>query len=160
MERKKRQVSLAPINGISIAYGTINSKEPKVVYLTGRSWVKPLFEHDYEESLDEIKYNMKRRLNKAIISTESISNRFIFDFSLTAINMKPGKSKFLQFQVFISQQGENLIPFNAMRKIVDDTIVPAVFDMADDFNDNGYALSMTNEKDNRKTTKQSDIVCS
>ena len=47
MKRLNKEYILDFSNDIDVRFGSVNKDDPKVIYLSGKCWVSPKFEDDY-----------------------------------------------------------------------------------------------------------------
>jgi len=108
---------IKPINlkKYNVAFGSVNNKHPKAVYINITSWVDPIDE-------DEVNYsrvitNLNKQIKQLIFNTLSSENNYIFDKNRTIIDLdiresgiKFGKRSFMgcELTLFISEE----IPVN------------------------------------------------
>jgi len=140
-KRTFKEYGMDKIGGVSLKFGSVNRIEPHVVYLIGKTWVKPTREHDYGETLSLVKKNLEDRLKRTLSYTKDFENKYILDFSLTPINMIVGKAKFLQFQIFLRQNRKDVKGLEKVKEALDENLRPIIRAMVIDFEDNNYNLS-------------------
>ena len=139
-KRKKKEYKMENVKGISLKYGSTNRTNPQVLYITGKAWVKPTIDVDYADSLGRIRKRMERRILERLRTIESLDTKYIFDFSLSPLNMKVGKPKFMTFNIFLKQKKESMRNVKNAGKLLDSTIVPLIDEMAADFNNDYFVL--------------------
>ena len=149
-KRNKKEFKIGNINGVTLKYGSTNRTDPRVLYITGKTWVRPTKENDYSDSLNRIKNRMERRILNRLRSLQSLDSKYIFDFSLTPLNMKVGRSKFMTFNLFMRQKKDNVRSLKSVGKIIDTTILPLIDEMIDDFGENYFELNLKKPKNDVK----------
>ncbi len=140
--RKGGELKMGTIDGVAIKCGSTNRKEPDVIYMVGKTWVKPNIECNFESSIALVRRNMERRIKIALNTFDDFENKYIFDFSLTPLNMEVGKPKFMQFQIFLRQNKRKMREFRKIKDILNETMTPIVRAMINDFNDNDFDLTI------------------
>ena len=78
MKRFNKEYNLTKYGSIQMKLGTINKDDPKVVYVSGRCWLTPSIEIDYNDAFEEIKKRVCRKVKSVINNDEGFSNKFIF----------------------------------------------------------------------------------
>ena len=140
IERNVKEFKLSSVDNIRLKCGTNNRKEPKVIYLNGKMWVKPLDEFDYDAAINNIRHKVNKRLKSMLYNAQCFDNKYIFDFNLNTGTMKKNIGKFMIFQIFVKQQQDNMVDVNGIKERVSEYVVPLIYDMASDFHDEGFDL--------------------
>ena len=140
IERNVKEFKLLSVDNIRLKCGTNNRKEPKVIYLSGKMWVKPLGEFDYSGAISNIRHKVNKRLKSMLYKTPCFDNRYILDFELNTGTMKKNTGKFMQFQMFVRQNDNNVVGVNSIKDRVAEYVVPLIYDMVEDFHDEGFEL--------------------
>lgn len=136
---RKTELSLTEIDGLELRIGTFSFKEPKVFYISGCSWIECTETNNYEKALEWIETNMRKRLSKRLQEIDCLDNRFIFDFGLTANNMKFGIAKFFKFMIFLKQKGK-IRSLERLKSLANATILQEIQQMINDFQECGFRL--------------------
>ena len=133
---------MGTIDGVTIKCGSTNRNEPDVIYMTGKTWVKPNVECNFASSIASVRRNMERRIKTALNTFDDFEKKYIFDFSLTPLNMQVGKPKFMQFHIFLRQNRKKMKEFRKIKDVLNETMTPIVRAMINDFNDNEFDLTI------------------
>lgn len=112
MQRLSKEYNLNISNNISIKYGTVNKDNPQVIYLSGKCWIKPLFEDTYDNIINAIKKDFKHKVFSFVFNDKLFTNNFILDFNLDSDKLQFNKSKFMSFNIFFKQYDKNIISIN------------------------------------------------
>lgn len=104
--RLTKEYNIALNDNLRLKYGSVNRFNPIVVYFIGKTWITPLFDGDYENDLNKIINNFKRRLKEKICYTTYFNDDFICDFDLKINSMMKDKPNFLSFEFYLRQQNE------------------------------------------------------
>jgi len=93
-----------------IKIGTTNKVNPQVVYVEGKTFIKPLFEKDdYSKNIGEIKRSFNRIIQDNLNGHELYLPKYIFDFQVAQSGVSVNKKSFLTFQFLIRQRQDKMI---------------------------------------------------
>lgn len=115
METKVRTIRLNSEKTIDhdffkLKIGTTNKIKPNVIYVEGRTFIRPL--HDKDNYNGDV-VNIKRRFNDFLktytSNNEFFSSKFILDFQVAQSGICVNKRSFLSFQFLLKQKDENHI---------------------------------------------------
>lgn len=138
---RKTEIQLTEkVGDIQLRIGTFNFKEPKVFYISGSTWIECVENVAYEKALEWIETNMRKHLSKRLQEIDSLDSNYIFDFGLTANNMKKDVSKFFKFMIFLKQKGE-IRSLERLKTLMNVTILQEIEQMINDFQECGFRLA-------------------
>jgi len=140
--RNVKEFKLPTIGNMRLKCGTNNRKNPKVIYVEGKMWIKPLREFDYEEGIENVRKTMHRRLKQTLFNSHHFDRKYIFDFSFNTGTMRCNVGKFMLFQIFLKQNETEMAEVNRIKERVEEEILPLMYDLVDDFNNNGFELTI------------------
>ena len=106
MKRLNKEYILSSYCQIDARFGSVNKDDPKVIYLSGKCWVAPKFEDDYNKIMETIKRDFRQSISSFLYKNDCYSSRFILDFDINCDDMKINKKKFLSFNVFLKQSNQ------------------------------------------------------
>jgi hypothetical protein len=115
METKVRTIRLnsekkIEHNFFKLKIGTTNKINPNVIYIEGRTFIKPLYEKDnYNPDIINIKRRFNRFLQNYVNNSDIFSNKFILDFQVAQSGIAVNKRSFLSFQFLLKQKNDNNI---------------------------------------------------
>jgi hypothetical protein len=155
LKRRNKEYQMGSINGLSVKYGTTNKIDPRVVYITGKAWVKPLRKIDYSDSLDRIRNRMEKRIMNRLKTMVGMDKKYIFDLNLSPMNMKVGKPKFMTFNIFLRQDKLSVKSLESIGSVLDVTMSPLIEEMTNDFNDDYFVID-TNKNGKTKENEESE----
>lgn len=107
MKRLKKEYVLDVCNHIDIKYGTVNKDNPQVIYVSGKCWVSPSIEMDYEKAISCIEKDMKRNIRNILMDGINFDKKFILDFEVNTDGMSPSNKRFLSFDFYLKQNESN-----------------------------------------------------
>ena len=107
MERLGKIYNLETNNDIRAQVGCVNKKNPQVVYIIGKTWVKLTDDLD----TDGFEWNIIRKIKREIASELNNFNtifnkRYIFDLDFSCDNIIKGKYRFLSYSLYLRQNGD------------------------------------------------------
>lgn len=139
---RSSEIKLETTNNISLKCAVADRTNPRVLYISGKTWVKPIMKTNYSDSLSRIKNRMENRILNTLRKLDSLDSKFIFDFSLTPLNMRVGRAKFMTFNIFLRQKEDNVRKLKNISKTIDMTILPLIDEMVNDFEENCFELNL------------------
>lgn len=140
LKRKNKEYMMPSINGVSVKYGTTDKTNPQVVYITGKTWVKPTKKIDFHESIGDIRKRMEKRILNRLKTVDGMDNKYIFDLDINPLNMKVGNSKFMTFNIFLRQNKGNVRSLKNVGGLLNVAFLPLIEEMTDDFNRDYFEL--------------------
>jgi hypothetical protein len=104
--KKGKSVKLNLSNVFKSAYGTVDSKNLKSIYINIQSWVSPKSDYD---NWNRIVCNLSREIKHTVfesIDSEIFENKTIVDLDLRTSGINFGKKSFLNLEInlFTSQE--------------------------------------------------------
>ena len=108
IKRLNKEYRLDICDEISLKYGSVNRLNPQVVYISGKCWLCPRTEMDYQSVLSLIKDKLKKMIKNRLFEDDIFENKLIFDFDVNFEKMNVGEKKFLSFDFFLRQRDENI----------------------------------------------------
>lgn len=107
MKRLNKEYKLDVCNHISLKYGTVNRLNPQVIYVSGKCWVTPKSNLNYEEVINKIEKRMRNNIKTFLIDEINFEKRFILDFDINIEGLLPNEKKFLSFDFYLRQNEKN-----------------------------------------------------
>jgi hypothetical protein len=107
MKRLNKEYKLDVCNHISLKYGTVNRLNPQVIYVSGKCWVTPKSNLNYEEVINKIEKRMRNNIKTFLIDDINFEKRFILDFDINTEGLLPNEKKFLSFDFYLRQNEKN-----------------------------------------------------
>lgn len=112
MKRLNKKIKLDFKNNIDLIYGSTNKDNPQVIYLSGKCWVLPVFDGDYNFIFNNIKKEFNHYITTFIKSNNIFSNKFILDFDISIDGLSMNNKKFLSFNIFLKQKNDPIFNLN------------------------------------------------
>lgn len=124
--------------------GTINKNNPKVVYVEGQSFIKPVLEHEsYNDVMYLIRTSFKKNVSQHLRNNDIFDNKYILDFQIASNRMELNKKSFLSFQIMFRQKNEKLIPLKEIAKNEKDVFESVANNLAYSLEQYDFEISKT-----------------
>ncbi len=107
MKRLNKEYRLDVSDNVVLKYGSVNKDNPQVIYVSGKCWVCPTKETDYDEIISNIESDMRRNIRNVLVDGVNFENRFILDFDISTDGFFPNRKKFLSFDFYLRQNERN-----------------------------------------------------
>lgn len=141
MKRLNKEYKLDVCNHVLVKYGSVNKENPQVVYISGKCWISPLQETDYDSVINEVEREMRNNIKMFLIDEYNFCGKYILDFDVCSDNMCVGVNKFLSFDFFVRQNDKNKKQLKDLIPILSKRVSTIVNGMVYSFNENGFSVS-------------------
>jgi len=118
MKRLNKEYKLDVCNHVSLKYGSVNKDNPQVVYVSGKCWISPTEEVDYESAIKEVENDMRKNIRNIIVDGINFDKRFILDFDISTDGLFPKRKKFLCFDFYLRQAEKNKKKLSDLKEIL------------------------------------------
>lgn len=143
MKRLNKEYKLDVCNHISLKYGTVNRNNPQVIYISGKCWVSPQREMDYDNVIDDIEERMKKNIKSFLIDGINFDNRLILDFDINTEGLSPNDKKFLSFDFYLRQNEKNKKHLKDLNDLLERKISTIANNLVYSFKENGFTINKT-----------------
>ena len=143
MKRLNKEYKLDVCKHIALKYGSVNKDNPQVVYVSGKCWICPLKETNYEMKIYNIEKEMKKRIKCFLTDGINFDDRFILDFDINTENMIPNKKKFLSFDFYLRQVEKNKKNLKDLKPILESKISTISNNLVFQFKTNDFQIEKT-----------------
>ena len=143
MKRLNKEYKLDVCNHISLKYGTVNRNNPQVIYISGKCWVSPQREMDYDNVIDDIEEHMKKNIKSFLIDGINFDNRLILDFDISTEGLSPNDKKVLSFDFYLRQNEKNKKHLKDLNDLLERKISTIANNLVYSFKENGFTISKT-----------------
>ena len=141
MKRLNKEIKLNVCDYMNLKDGSTNKDNPQIVYISGKAWISPKFNGDYESLLNRIKFNFRKHIKKNVIESNIFENKFVLDFDLNSSNMQKDKKKFMSFDLFLKQNTNNIITLNELNMPLSNYISCIANDLVYNFHTNDFDVA-------------------
>lgn len=143
MIRLNKEVKLNSCKNISLKYGSVNKNDPQVIYVSGKMWICPTYDGDFNEPINLVYSKFKKELSRILRNSTVFESRHILDFDLNSENLVRDKKKFFSITFFVKQKSENLINLNNIKNIVSSDFSYLFSELENDLIENEFEVSKT-----------------
>ena len=140
MKRLNKEYRLDICSHIALKYGSVNKDNPQVIYISGKCWVSPKYEMDYENVINNIEKEMRKNIKLFLVDGDNFSNKFILDFDINTDKMSPNEKKFLSFDLYVRQNEENKKALKNLKEILNRKISTIANSLVYLFNENDFSV--------------------
>ena len=140
MKRLNKEYKLDISKDVLLKYGSVNKDNPQVIYVSGKCWISPTREMDYDGVISEIESDMRKNIRKVFIDGENFENRFILDFDVSTDGLFPNRKKFLSFDFYLRQKERNKKKLSDIKEFINDKVRYVSNEMVFSFNDNSFTV--------------------
>ena len=141
MKRLNKEIKLNVCDYMNLKYGSTNKNNPQIVYISGKAWISPKFNGEYESLLNRIKFNFRKHIKKNVIESNIFENKFVLDFDLNSSNMQKDKKKFMSFDLFLKQNTNNIIALNELNMPLSNYVSCIANDLVYNFHTNDFDVA-------------------
>lgn len=143
MIRLNKEIKLNGCKNICLKYGSVNKNDPQVIYVSGKMWICPTYDGDFDEPISFIRSKFKKELTKILRSSSIFDSRHILDFDLNSDNLVKNKKKFFSVTFFVRQKLDKLMNLNSIKSIVSSDFSYLFNELENDLIENEFEVSKT-----------------
>lgn len=133
--KKGRELKLQNFKNYNVVYGSVNSKNPKALYINISAWAEP--KNNLEINYNRVIRNNDKQIRQVVynfldknITTPFLKDRTIVDFDMRESGIKYGKKSFVNCEITLYMKYE--MPINS------DELKPMINELIDYIIDNGF----------------------
>jgi hypothetical protein len=86
-----------------IRYGSVNRLNPMVIYVSCKSWIRPLKDINFKQPINMFMNSFKQKLKKKIINSTLFDNKLIYDDCINYNTMQLNKKNYFSFEFYIKR---------------------------------------------------------
>ena len=143
MIKLNKEIKLNSCENICLKYGSVNKNDPQVIYVSGKMWICPTYDGDFEAQISFAYNNFKRKLTKILRDSTIFDSKHILDFDINPENLIKDKKKFFSISFFIKQNSEKLINLNSIKNIISTEFGYLFKELENDLIENDFEISKT-----------------
>jgi len=140
MKRLNKEYKLDVSKDVLLKYGSVNKDNPQVIYVSGKCWISPTREMDYDKVITDIESDMRKNIRKVFIDGENFENRFILDFDVSTDGLFPNRKKFLSFDFYLRQKERNKKKLSDIKEFINDKVRYVSNEMVFSFKENAFTV--------------------
>jgi hypothetical protein len=118
MIKLNKEIKLNNCKNINLKYGSVNKNDPKVIYVTGKMWICPTYDGDFEKMMEYFHLSFKKKLSNVLKNSSVFDAKYILDFDINQTNLVKNKKKYFSITFFVRQKSDNLIKLKNMKNII------------------------------------------
>ena len=143
MIRLNKEIKLNNCKNINLKYGSVNKNDPQVIYVSGKMWICPTYDGDFNEPINFVYSKFKKELNKILRNSMIFESKHILDFDLNSENLVRNKKKFFSIIFFIKQKSDKLINLKNIKDVISSEFSYLFNDLENDLIENEFEISKT-----------------
>ncbi len=141
MKRLNKEYKLDVCNHMILKYGSVNKDNPQVVYVSGRCWVSPQTDMDYESVVYEIEKKVRNTIKAFLMDGVNFDNKFILDFDINTDKMNKNDKKFLSFDLYLKQNENNKKTLKELKELLMHRISTVANSIVYFFKENNFEIN-------------------
>lgn len=140
MKRLNKEYKLDVSDYVLLKYGSVNKDNPQVIYVSGKCWVSPTKETDYDSVITKIESDMRKNIKSEFIDNVNFENRFILDFDISTDGLYPTRKKFLSFDFYLRQNEKNKKKLTDLKETLSNKVKTISSEMVFAFKENNFTV--------------------
>ena len=143
MIRLNKEIKIDTCKNINLKYGSVNKNDPQVIYVSGKMWICPTYDGDFNEPINLVYNNFRKELNSILRNSVAFDSKHILDFDINPINLVKNKKKFFSISFFVKQKSEKLINLKNMKNLISSNFGYLFKNLERDLIENEFEVSKT-----------------
>lgn len=140
-KRLGKKMPLDIIDEIETSYGTLNRLNPEVIYISGKFWIKPLQEMDYNSVLDEIISKIKNSFKYNVKRNQQWGDKIIFDMDIKTYYMSTQKKSYGDFELYVHQNKDSMKDMNRIAEDIFSLCNPILKEFIHELHENDFIIT-------------------
>ena len=140
MKRLNKEYKLDVSDYVLLKYGSVNKDNPQVIYVSGKCWVSPTKETDYDGVIAKIESEMRKNIKNEFIDSVNFENRFILDFDISTDGLYPTRKKFLSFDFYLRQNEKNKKQLTDLKDLLNGKVSTIANNLVYMFKENDFSI--------------------
>lgn len=140
MKRLNKEYQLDSCNHILLKYGSVNKENPQVIYISGKCWISPRKNMNYENVMSYIELDMRKNIKNFFIDNVNFDKRFILDFDVNIDKLCPFEKKFLSFDLYLKQIDKNKKSLKELKSLLTNKVSTIANNLVFQFNDHNFLI--------------------
>lgn len=139
--RLNKEIELDSCKNLSLKFGSINKKDPQIIYVSAKMWICPTYEGDFKTPINIIYKGFKNELSKALKNSVSFEHKHILDFDINPDNLVCNKKKFFSISFFVKQKKEKILSLSNVKHLVNSEFGYLFNDLENELIKNDFLIS-------------------
>lgn len=127
---------------IAISYGTVNKKNPVVVYLSLGCWIFTNATWNNKEKLISLENTIRKFIKTQIINDGLFCERYILDYDVCLDNVFRAK-RFLSIDLYLKQNGTTIHSVKELLPTVSERTSTFIDELIGNLEDNDFTVTKT-----------------
>ena len=106
-QRLKREIKVCNGEPMMLKIGTMNRLNPISFSITGKGWIVPNSEENYEKTFRLIKRCLNKKIGEIISESDMIDENYILNVEISTEKMRLHKKSYIYYDVYFKQTGHN-----------------------------------------------------
>ena len=141
--RLNKEIKIDICENINLKYGSVNKNDPQIIYVSGRMWVCPSYDGDYETPINLIHNKFKRELSMCLRDSSIFDYKHILDFDINPLNLVKDKKTFFSISFYVKQKPEKIINLNNIKNLISSKFGYLFRELEKDLIENEFKVSKT-----------------
>ena len=141
MKRLNKEYRLDVSDSVTLKYGSVNKDNPQVIYVSGKCWICPTQESDYDEVISSIESDMRRNIRNVLVDGVNFDKRFILDFDISTDGLYPNRKKFLSFDFYLRQNEKNKKQLSELNDLFKRKVSTIANNLVYSFKENDFTIN-------------------
>lgn len=138
---------IIPNNIFKVKFGTVNKKNPEVVYIESKTFISPLNrEKKHNVLLQKVRREFLFFINETLKNSCIYETNCILDFQVANSGLQVGKKSFLTYQLLLRQNRSNVKDFKVIKNESIDLINNLSNALSLLLENNGFLVSKTKKE--------------
>ena len=143
MIRLNKEIKIDTCKNINLKYGSVNKNDPQVIYVSGKMWICPTYDGDFNEPINLIYNKFRKELSSILRNSVIFDSKHILDFDINPVNLVRDKKKFFSISFFVRQKSDNLINLKNMKNLISSNFGYLFKNLERDLIENEFEVSKT-----------------
>lgn len=143
MIRLNKEIKIDTCKNINLKYGSVNKNDPQVIYVSGKMWICPTYDGDFNEPINLIYNKFRKELSSILRNSVIFDSKHILDFDINPVNLVRDKKKFFSISFFVRQKSDNLINLKNMKNLISSNFGFLFKNLERDLIENEFEVSKT-----------------
>lgn len=127
---------------VAISFGTINKKNPVVVYLSLGTWIYTNATGNNKEKLISLEDTIRKSIKTNLLFDGLFCERYLLTYDVCLDNVFRRK-RFLAAEIFLKQNGTTINSVKELLPTISERTSNLVDELIDDIESNGFTVSKT-----------------
>lgn len=144
MKQKRLSQTYNLVNDkMAISFGTVNKKNPVVVYISLGTWLNTNTLGNHKKYLISLEDTVRRLIKTHMLYDGLFGQRFILDYDVCLDPFRNGTKRFLYIDVYLKQNGTTIHTLKELLPTISERTSKLVDAVIDDLESNDFTVTKT-----------------